>query len=164
MIIDCSVQAGDWSAFGDLNDLAGRAIATACDIAAPGLAHDTELSLLFADDALVRRLNRDYRGIDKATNVLSFPQSAGLDDVAGPLLGDIALAQETVLCEALADGKKPADHLTHLIVHGLLHLLGYDHESDEEAETMEQLERRILHLLSIADPYEDAASGGVDAA
>lgn len=117
-----------------------------------------EVSVVLADDATVQALNRDYRGRDTSTNVLSF---ANLDDAGAPgtpdgepvLLGDIVLARETVLAEARAQAKTPGDHLSHLCVHGLLHLLGYDHLADAEAETMEALERRVLARLGIADPY-----------
>jgi len=116
-----------------------------------------ELSVVLSDDAAVRVLNRDFRGRDKPTNVLSF---ANLDDAVAPhapdepvLLGDVVLALETVLREASEQGKAPGDHLSHLTVHGVLHLLGYDHGADAEAETMEALERRVLAGLGIADPY-----------
>ena len=109
-----------------------------------------ELSLVFTDDAAIQRLNRDYRGKDKPTNVLSFPQSGG------PLLGDIVLAWETVSREAGLAEKPVKAHMAHLIVHGFLHLLGYDHEADEEAEEMEALERAALRRMGIADPYAAA--------
>lgn len=117
-----------------------------------------ELVLVLADDRLVRSLNRDYRGHDKPTNVLSF---AGLDETVEAaadrpvLLGDVVLARETIAREAEAQGKTAAEHLAHLVVHGVLHLLGYDHESMPEAERMESLERAILADLGIADPYRD---------
>ena len=131
--------------------------------ARPDAPAGAELSVVFADDATVQELNRSYRGQDKPTNVLSF---ANLEDVHAPdlpdeepvLLGDVVLARETVLAEARTQGKTPGDHLSHLCVHGLLHLLGYDHMADAEAETMEALERRVLAGLGIADPYALAAS------
>lgn len=110
--------------------------------------------MVLADDRLVRSLNREYRGRDTATNVLSF---AGLDGPAEPgtprLLGDVVLARETVVREACEQGKTPADHLAHLVVHGVLHLLGYDHQTTTQAETMEDLERAVLAGLGVADPY-----------
>ena len=106
-----------------------------------------EVSILFTDNAAVQRLNAQYRGKDKPTNVLSFPQSAG------PLLGDIVLAYETVRDEAGLAGKPIQAHMAHLIIHGFLHLLGYDHEREDEAETMEALEREALEKIGIADPY-----------
>lgn len=111
----------------------------------------SELSVLLADDAAIRELNRDYRGFDKPTNVLSFP--AGPTPPRTPLLGDLALAFETIGREAETDAKPFDHHLTHLVVHGVLHLLGYDHETDDEADAMETLETRILAGLGIADPY-----------
>jgi probable rRNA maturation factor len=111
-------------------------------------------SALFTTDEEVRALNRAFRGKDKPTNVLSFPADPlpGLPEEAQPL-GDLALALETCLREAEEKGISPADHTAHLLVHGLLHLIGYDHLEDEEAEAMEGAERRILARLDIADPY-----------
>lgn len=126
-----------------------------------GAASGAEIGIVLADDALVHRLNRDYRGKDRPTNVLSF---ALLDDedeeveaVAGApiLVGDVILAHGTVEAESGAQGKTLDDHAIHLVVHGVLHLLGYDHETDEDAERMERLEARILDGLGIADPYMD---------
>jgi probable rRNA maturation factor len=103
-----------------------------------------------------RELNRTYRGKDYATNVLSFPAELpeGLpEDVELPLLGDLVICAEVVAREAAEQGKRPADHWAHLVVHGTLHLLGWDHEADDEAEAMEAREREILAGLGIADPY-----------
>ena len=102
--------------------------------------------LVLADDALQRRLNREYRGRDKPTNVLSF-------DGAPAALGDVVLALETIAAEAEAQGKPLADHVAHLVVHGVLHLLGYDHETQGQARSMERLEIEILAGLGIGDPY-----------
>lgn len=117
-----------------------------------------ELVVVLADDRLVRRLNRDYRGLDKPTNVLSFAGLDGSAETAGDtpmLLGDVVLARETVAREAAAQGKTAAEHLAHLVVHGALHLLGYDHGTAPEAKRMESLERAILADLDVADPYRD---------
>lgn len=106
------------------------------------------LNVALSDDRRVRLLNRRHRKKDKPTNVLSYPSDGQA------FLGDIVLARQTVWREARVQGKMPADHVAHLVVHGVLHLLGHDHESgDEDAERMEALERRILAKLGIADPY-----------
>jgi len=117
-----------------------------------------EVSLALADDETVRALNRDYRQKDKPTNVLAFPSpSSPLAD--GPrLLGDIVVAFETVGAEAEAQAKSLDDHLRHLVIHGLLHLLGFDHETDEEATRMEQMETHILRQLDVPDPYDQQLS------
>ena len=113
-----------------------------------------ELSIVLTDDAEQRKLNRAWRQIDKATNVLSFPQIEPFGPVSG-LLGDITLARETVAREAKEVKITFEAHFTHLVVHGFLHILGYDHLAEDEAETMETLETKILGTLGIADPYED---------
>ncbi len=120
-----------------------------------------EVSLCLADDAALRALNSRWRGIDKPTNVLSFPSSSGgrLGD-RNDVLGDIALAYETLAREAENLGVPLADHYRHLIAHGFLHLIGYDHETDAEAERMEALETRILARLGAADPYAREFIGG----
>ncbi|HET8729477.1 MAG TPA: rRNA maturation RNase YbeY [Alphaproteobacteria bacterium] len=117
-----------------------------------------ELSVVLADDAEVRRLNRDYRGKDRPTNVLSFALTEGeaVPDSGGPLmLGDVVLAYETVRREAEEGGKSAPHHACHLVVHGVLHLLGYDHLTDAEAKTMERLEAAVLARFGLADPYAE---------
>jgi len=111
--------------------------------------HDGALVILLTDDAQVHDLNSRFRGKDAATNVLSFPAPPNARD----LLGDICLAYGVCAREAETQGKTLADHLRHLTVHGVLHLFGYDHQIDSEAEAMESLERRILAGLGVADPY-----------
>ena len=118
-----------------------------------------ELSLVLADDALVRRLNRRWRGKDRPTNVLSFASDEAAADGRALLLGDVVLAYETVAREAGAQGKTLAAHLAHLVTHGVLHLLGFDHQEDDEAERMERRERRVLARLGIADPYREQTNG-----
>jgi probable rRNA maturation factor len=108
--------------------------------------------LVLADDALQRRLNHEFRGRDKSTNVLSF-------DGAPAALGDVVLALETIAAEAEAQGKPLADHVAHLVVHGVLHLLGYDHETQGQARSMERLEIEILAGLGIGDPYRLPRAG-----
>jgi probable rRNA maturation factor len=113
-----------------------------------------EISVVLTDDAAIRALNRDWRRIDKPTNVLSFPGKP-------PLLGDIVIAYETSAGEAAGEGKPFAHHLAHLAVHGFLHLLGYDHETDSAADVMEALERDILSRLRVPDPYRAHETGSV---
>lgn len=152
--IGIAVEAGGWPEEGALRGIAEQAVGAA--LAELGLEAEgpAELSLLFTDDDRIRTLNRDWRGKDKPTNVLSFPAFAvAPGDLLPPLLGDIVLAQETISSEAALEGKPFDHHLTHLIVHGLMHLVGYDHESEDDAEEMEGLERRALARLAIPDPY-----------
>ena len=152
--IDITIEAGEWPGEEDLRGIAERAVGAALDEL--GLEGDgaSELSLLFTDDAHIRVLNREWRGKDKATNVLSFPAfETAPGDGLPPMLGDIALAFETIKSEAALDEKRFEHHVTHLIVHGLLHLLGYDHEEEQEADEMEAIERKALMRLAIRDPY-----------
>ncbi len=113
-----------------------------------------ELSIVLTDDAAQRELNKQWRGIDKSTNVLSFPQIEPFGPVVG-ILGDITLARETLEREAAELDKPFADHFTHLVVHGFLHILGYDHEEEGDALDMEGLETRILASLGVPDPYDE---------
>ena len=128
-----------------------RALAASGRDIAPG----TELSVRVVDTEEVRALNREYRDQDKATNVLSFPggQVTGLPPHAGAVLGDIVVCAAVVSSEAEAQGKAVADHWAHLLVHGTLHLVGFDHDTATEAAEMEALETRILEQHGIADPY-----------
>jgi probable rRNA maturation factor len=153
LTIDILVETDFWPDEPELHGVAERAAATVLSVARPRLVPDAELSLVFSDDAHMRVLNRAYRGKDAPTNVLSFPGASAGAGTYGPLLGDIVLARETVAREAADQALAFSDHLTHLIVHGFLHLLGYDHEDDAEAEVMEGLETAILARLGIADPY-----------
>lgn len=130
---------------------AARAALVAVDAAA-----GAELTLLLTDDESVRALNARFRGVDKATNVLSFPAP----DTAAPHLGDIALAFGVCAEEAQAQAKPLGHHLAHLVVHGVLHLIGYDHEADSDAEAMEHKERAILAGLGIPDPYTAREADG----
>ncbi|MCK5423735.1 MAG: rRNA maturation RNase YbeY [Emcibacter sp.] len=123
-----------------------------------------ELSVLLTDDQNIQELNRDYRGKDKATNVLSFPSLSaedidiflkqGLETPEFPIvLGDIIFGYQTIASEARNQGKSFSDHFCHLCLHGMLHLIGYDHVEDGQAGIMEALEKRLLSKLSIDDPY-----------
>lgn len=134
--------------------IAETAIREALSHAKPKVTGAAEVTVVLTDDAEQQTLNRDWRKIDKSTNVLSFPQIEPFGPVAG-LVGDITLARETVEREAAEQDLTLEAHFTHLVVHGFLHLLGYDHLTEEEANTMESLEIRILAALSIADPYAD---------
>jgi probable rRNA maturation factor len=159
MELEIDVEA-PWPASPDWEALAQRAALAAAQVATE-LAHARlTASVLFTCDEDVRALNAEWRGKDKPTNVLSFPMldRSDLVDLApsGPpeLLGDIALAYETCAREAEDKGIGVAEHAAHLIVHGLLHLAGYDHETgDEEAEAMEALETKALAVMGLADPY-----------
>ncbi|MET3927564.1 putative rRNA maturation factor [Devosia sp. 2618] len=113
-----------------------------------------ELSILLTNDEEQRELNQQWRSKDSSTNVLSFPQIEPFDPVVG-ILGDITLARETLIREAAEQGVTFEAHFTHLVVHGFLHILGYDHLTDAEAEEMEGLETRILASLGVEDPYAD---------
>jgi probable rRNA maturation factor len=146
--IDVIVESALWDALPQAEQTIRDAVAQA--LAALNGRTDAALAVLLTDDAAVRRLNATWRGLDKPTNVLSFPAAEAPDS---PHLGDIAIAFETTAREARDEGKPLAHHVIHLAVHGFLHLVGYDHQSDAEAETMEQLERDILARLNVPDPY-----------
>lgn len=148
-----NVEAGDWPE--GLEPLVERAIIAAIADAKPKFTGVSEVSVLLTDDEEQRGLNSQWRGIDKSTNVLSFPQIEPFGPVSG-LVGDITLAFETVRREAEEMGIAFEAHFTHLVVHGFLHLLGHDHIEDDEAEVMESLETKILAGLGIADPYADS--------
>jgi len=150
--VDVLVEAGRWPA--GLRRLVDRAIESleAAGTIGPGTS---ELSVVFSDDARVRELNAGWRGKDQPTNVLSFPAlpAARRGTVLPPMLGDIVLAFETVAGEARLEGKPLEHHISHLVLHGLLHLLGYGHDEEREAEEMEAMERDALARLAIPDPY-----------
>jgi probable rRNA maturation factor len=134
-----------------------RLLARAADLAfamGGGDSSLAEVSLLLADDAEIRDLNRTWRGRDEPTNVLSFPLDAPHRGVAPRPLGDIVLAYGTVAREAAARGVPVCQHAAHLVVHGMLHLLGHDHENEAQARDMEALEVRVLARLGLPDPYE----------
>ena len=136
--------------------LAREAVAAATEEAGVGLARGAELTIHLVGDSSIRELNKQWRGKDAATNVLSFP-AVSADRLAGArLLGDVFVALETLEREASAEGKSLADHFRHLVAHGFLHLLGFDHETPAEAAAMERIEVRALARLGVVDPYAGA--------
>jgi probable rRNA maturation factor len=154
LALDIAVESEDWRSFAEPERLAERAIDVAARLSGRKIPAGAEVSILLCDDAFIRDLNQKWRGIDKPTNVLSFPVSD--TKTLGPLLGDIVIAFGTAAREAEEEGKALRDHVTHLFVHGFLHLIGYDHLTDAEAADMEALERAILAELGIDDPYRGA--------
>ncbi|MGH6914125.1 MAG: rRNA maturation RNase YbeY [Geminicoccaceae bacterium] len=159
------IEAPAWrAALDDPEGLCLRAVRAALRRAAPPGWAAAEVGVLLTHDAAVRALNALHRGQDRPTNVLSFPV-LDLDPLDLPpqprseptLLGDVVVAAETVRAEALAECRPLADHVSHLVVHGTLHLLGHDHQDDQQAEPMERLERQILADLGVPDPYARAA-------
>jgi probable rRNA maturation factor len=146
--IDVLVESNRWNEA----KYAGPAVRRAITRAAAMLSTpQMELAIVLTDDSAIRMLNRTWRNVDAATNVLSFPAQHAGGELR--LIGDIVLAYETIAAEARAAHKPFAHHLAHLAVHGFLHLLGYDHVRGKDAETMERLERDILRRLAIPDPY-----------
>ncbi|HEV7436380.1 MAG TPA: rRNA maturation RNase YbeY [Pseudorhizobium sp.] len=157
--IQISVEDDLWPGEEKLQQLTERVLAVAAayleaEEAQPFPPDPAELSLVFTDDEAIREINAEWRGQDKPTNVLSFPAFPLLPGkMPGPMLGDIVIARETVEREATELEKDAESHLIHLLVHGFLHLFGYDHMETHEAERMEALETRILATLGLSDPY-----------
>ena len=158
LVLDVSVEDNSWDSLAGVEQVvaaAGGAVAVRMEL------ENCEAAVALSSDARVRELNRTYRGRDKPTNVLSFPSPAvpfvaeGLSSTR--YLGDIILAAETVAAEAAHEGKPVRHHVQHLVVHGLLHLLGHDHEAEDAARRMEKLEVEILDTLGVPDPYGEAA-------
>jgi probable rRNA maturation factor len=143
--IDIKVASTLWQAQPAAEQTVRVAIAAAAGVLSTA---NGEVSVVLTDDAAIRTLNRDWRKIDKPTNVLSFPapKSAGM-------LGDIVIAYETLERECAAEDRIFLDHLAHLTVHGFLHLIGYDHQNDAQADEMEALESKIMALMKLPDPY-----------
>ncbi|EJF78088.1 rRNA maturation RNase YbeY [Bartonella birtlesii] len=153
--IDITIESSGWDDEQMLYDIAEKALTTTMHhLSLENIV--SEISLLFTDDKYMAQINAQWRGKNKPTNVLSFPAfPLKVGQTPGPMLGDIIIARETVLLEASTEGKLFQDHLTHMIVHGVLHLLGYNHETDDEAHQMEKLEKEILQKFSIKDPYSE---------
>ncbi|MDX6807503.1 rRNA maturation RNase YbeY [Terrihabitans rhizophilus] len=156
-VVEVQAESALWEALPGVEAAAEAAVFAALKAANLTCRPDAELSVMLADDARVRELNRDWRGKDNATNVLSFPGAEDEDVEDAVLLGDVVLAYETVAREAEAEDKSLRDHFTHLVVHGTLHLFGFDHLTAEEAEEMESIERQALAGLGIADPYSETS-------
>jgi probable rRNA maturation factor len=146
LAIDVVVGSELWKAAGKPENAVRRAVTQAAAMLSTGPA---ELAIVLTDDSTIRALNRDWRGVDKPTNVLAFPTQ----QAAAGHLGDIVLAFETISREARGERKPLAHHLAHLAVHGFLHLVGFDHERPKDALEMERTERKILRQLAIPDPY-----------
>jgi probable rRNA maturation factor len=149
--IDVIVASARWKEPKKAEGTVRRAVTRAA--AAALSTSGTELAIVLADDSAIRLLNRDWRDVDAATNVLSFPGAHTSGRRLGRHLGDIVLAFETIVREARTEKKPFEHHLAHLAVHGFLHLIGYDHKRDSDAQAMERTEREILHQLAIPDPY-----------
>ncbi len=152
-------RSPEWKAAPITDAALALAAEAAFAAAPPSNAKAYELAIVLSGDEEVRDLNRTWRGTDTPTNVLSFP--AGEQRGTSRQLGDVVLAFETVAREADARGLALSDHVSHLVVHGVLHLLGFDHASEDEAEKMESTERRVLASLGIADPYAGKAHARV---
>ena len=153
--VDVLAESPLWEAEPDAEAVVRRAILQAVAVVEPN-GPAAEVAVLLCDDATIAALNAQWRGRDEPTNVLSFPALPASDPMVSDgavHLGDIAIANETVVREAREQGRTVSQHLAHLAVHGFLHLLGYDHQIDSEAERMEGLERAILAALGISDPY-----------
>jgi probable rRNA maturation factor len=149
VLLDIMVEASVWLGQADAEATVRRAIMTTSNESRIG----GEVCVVLTNDAAIQELNRTWRGIDKPTNVLSFPAGSPVRDADSPTLGDIVIAYDTTEREALAEGKPFLHHLSHLAVHGFLHLLGYDHQEDGPAEEMERREAEILAQLGVPDPY-----------
>jgi probable rRNA maturation factor len=157
-IIDLTVESPLWTHAPGAAATVRRAIGEAAREIAKAQPAAGEVAVVLTDDAAIRALNHRWRNLDAATNVLSFPASGTFRRPGAPL-GDIVIAYETAAREAAAECRPLGDHLAHLAVHGFLHLLGYDHESDEAADAMEGLERTILARLGVSDPYATHDAG-----
>jgi probable rRNA maturation factor len=150
LTIDVMINSGLWQDEPEAEDIVTRAVNEAAAVVS---TTGGELAIVLTDDSEIRKLNREWRAKDSATNVLSFPMPGGSAGGAVMLLGDIVIAYETTAREAQAEGKPFRDHLSHLAVHGFLHLVGHDHETDREADAMETLEAIILSRLGVPNPY-----------
>lgn len=157
--IDYSIQSGSWDSELSLFPFAQRVLYSAHSFLPFSLPEGSELGVQFTDAVHIRSLNRQWRGIDSPTNVLSFSSNDGVELMNwSPLLGDIVLSYETIHEESVCQLKDFNDHLAHLLIHGFLHLVGYNHVKSADATTMESLEISILHSLCISNPYVESVS------
>jgi probable rRNA maturation factor len=148
--VDIQIASPKW----DAQPLAEQTVREAIAAAAAALSTaDGEVSILLTDDKAIRALNRDWRDIDKPTNVLSFPAVKMKADAGAKFLGDIVIAYETLKRECDDEDRIFLHHLAHLAVHGFLHLIGYDHQTDKDADAMEGLESKIMTRMNLPDPY-----------
>jgi probable rRNA maturation factor len=155
--IDIADARWNYAAPGGVEPLVLDAVRAA--LAAHGPNAPVEIGLRLTNDEEIQVLNRDWRGMDKPTNVLSFALDEEINAPGAPMpLGDVVIAYDTCVREASDEDKTLADHLRHLVVHGTLHLLGFDHEDAREADIMEDAERRILAKLGVSDPYADSVA------
>jgi probable rRNA maturation factor len=157
--VEISIEDGSWQDLAtDIGSLCETSLRDAWEALDNRPVPDAQVSILLTGDGHMQRLNARYRNKDQPTNVLSFPSpdEGPLADIEGRgrVLGDIALSVQTIVREATEQSKSIKDHVTHLLVHGLLHLLGYDHEVDDEATVMEQLEIDILGTMNVPNPYD----------
>jgi probable rRNA maturation factor len=159
LTLEISSPSTQWRTLTRARAIARHTIAACIDEVGIALHRGATVGLCLSDDRHVRELNARWRGMDKPTNVLSFPAARPGDPGDAPPLGDIVLAYETVFREAEASSVAFVDHYRHLVAHGFLHLMGYDHQTNEDAELMEALEKRILARLGVADPYADGVAG-----
>ncbi len=156
IVVDVAIESDLWQAMPDIEDQTKKTVSQICMKLLPK-SELTEVSILLTNDINIQKLNSDYRSKDKPTNVLSFPQTEeeelnGIHEYL--ILGDIIVSYERIKQEATDQKKTFNDHYTHMLVHGLLHLMHYDHITDEQARTMEDLEINILDGLGIKNPYE----------
>jgi len=173
--VDILHAAGDWSAIKDVDELIHAAATGVAQHQAFPAGPILTFALALSDDAAIQDLNHRYRGLDKPTNVLSFPALPGPPQKHPPgnsgehtpeetrFIGDIMLAAQTILREAREQQKLASHHLQHLVIHGILHLLGFDHECDADANVMEAIEVDILRSLKIPNPYNETVPGAIDA-
>lgn len=151
--VPINIAENHWKTLEGLDAKIEKSVAEACRVCAQDKTRDIEVSVLLTNDEAVQELNKKYRDKDTPTNVLSFPGICNNEEIGPILLGDIILSYETILKESERDNKSLMDHVTHLVVHGVLHLCGYDHEEEETAREMEMIEISILKEFGIKNPY-----------